>query len=664
VGIWSRIKGVFAPAPPPAPEQPPPETQTTVEPAPPLIGPDICEPDEAVEEELAYAEPIARNRDLEAAIAIDPDQPGPYLVYADWLQEQGDPRGELIALQAALRTTTDMEEHTQLTERVNALISEHDAYLAGPASKYGLERHYHLGFIRTLTMWRDEMATLAKALAIDHPALVFLRRICVSHEYVQRVRTILEEVGRSGVVVADDEPAFDPDEVRKVTATVTIEPEDGASSIAIVVDDGPFAGANGYAYIARTTFGDDAWWHGSGDALTEESMGDDPMRSGVARVAPIDEPRTLQMELRVRVPVDDVTQTLWFRGTARLAESGPMLLVRCEPCCGAPFDVPAPAVASPRLGPVLIPPSELRHRFTRDAGAALPGVGVYDHGTNLLHSEHGSTDVPAHTPRGDCYFKTAYGGADRALVLLHHKRGKDFGSWLTMTRAGELRAQIDAEGSVYGGAIDSSGRWIAVVKYAQNESRLAVYEIETAKLLGDVRVPACEPQTYTVRWHGGTAVVVGNGAVACIDVATGATSTLAVPRMIEFGWRQYGAGVPTHHLGLGRTAWMICAEFPDRDVGDATGTTIIGWRDRTGPYGMVVVPDHGWATDDQFATVEILDDGRIVGIGARVWVVDPEARSATDYGEAGLFPWSLVTSNVDGRVRLYQHGGGPWWIEL
>jgi hypothetical protein len=439
--------------------------------------------------------------------------------------------------------------------------------------------------------------------------------------------------------------------------------EDGATSIAIVVGDAPFAGASGYSYIARTSFGDDSWWHGSGDALTEELMGDDPMRSGVARVAPIDEPRTLQMELRVRVPVDDVTQTLWFRGTARLAGSGPMLLVRCEPCSGAPFDVPAPAVASPRVGPVLIPPSELRHRFTREAGAALPGVGVYDHGTNLLHSEHGNRDVPAHTPRGDCYFKTAYGGADRALVLLHHKRGKDFGSWLTMTRAGELRAQIDAEGSVYGGAVDSSGRWIAVVKYA-NESRLAVYEIETGKRLGDMRVPACEPKTYTVTWHGGTAIVVGNGAVGCIDVATGETSTLAVPRMIDFGWRQYGAGVPTHHLGLGRTAWMICAEFPDRDVGDSTGTTIIGWRDRTGPSGMVVVPDHGWATDDQFATVEILDDGRIVGIGARVWVVDPATRSATDYGEAGLFPSSLVTSIVDGRVRLYQHGGGPWWIEL
>jgi uncharacterized protein (TIGR02996 family) len=663
VGIWSRIKGAFAPAPPPPPEQPPTETRTTVEPAV-HIGPDICEPDAVIDDELSYAEPIARNRDLEAAIAVDPDLPGPYLVYADWLQEHGDPRGELITLHAAFLATTDMTEHTQLSERIDALRSEHDSYLSGPARQPGFGLDYHLGFIRVLSMWRDEIAMLEKILAIDHPALAFLRRVCVSREYFARVHTVLEKVGRSDVAIVDDDTIFDPDEITKVTADVTIAQEGGATSIAIVVSDVPFAGADGYSYIARTTFGEDVWWHGSGHALTEESMGDDPMRSGGACVAPIDGPRTLQMELRVRVPVDDVTQTLWFRGAARLAESGPILLVRCEPCSGAPFDVPAPTVASPRVGPVLIPPSELRHRFTREAGAALPGVGVYDHGTNLLHSEPGNRDVPAHTPRGDCYFKTAYGGADRALVLRHDKRGKDFGSWLTMTRAGELRAQIDAEGSVYGGAVDSSGRWIAVVKYAQTESRLSVYEIETGKQVGDMRVPACDPQTYTVRWHGDTAIVVGNGAVGCIDVATNETSTLAVPRMIDFGWRQYGAGVPTHHLGLGRTAWMICAEFPDRDVGDETGTTIIGWRDRTGPYGMVVVPDHGWAADDQFATVEILDDGRIVGIGARIWVVDPETRSAADYGEAGLFPWSLVTSIVDGRVRLYQHGGGPWWIEL
>jgi uncharacterized protein (TIGR02996 family) len=35
------------------------------------------------------------------AIARDPEDPAPYLVYADWLQARGEPRGELIALQGA-----------------------------------------------------------------------------------------------------------------------------------------------------------------------------------------------------------------------------------------------------------------------------------------------------------------------------------------------------------------------------------------------------------------------------------------------------------------------------------------------------------------------------------------------------------------------------------
>jgi len=43
----------------------------------------------------------AHNPDLERAIAEPPDSPEPYLVYSDWLQERGDPMGELIALGAA-----------------------------------------------------------------------------------------------------------------------------------------------------------------------------------------------------------------------------------------------------------------------------------------------------------------------------------------------------------------------------------------------------------------------------------------------------------------------------------------------------------------------------------------------------------------------------------
>lgn len=41
-------------------------------------------------------------RSLLAAIAADPDDDEPRIVYADWLQQQGDPRGELIAVQCAV----------------------------------------------------------------------------------------------------------------------------------------------------------------------------------------------------------------------------------------------------------------------------------------------------------------------------------------------------------------------------------------------------------------------------------------------------------------------------------------------------------------------------------------------------------------------------------
>jgi uncharacterized protein (TIGR02996 family) len=45
-----------------------------------------------------------RNPDLHAAVLAAPDDDVPRLVYADWLMERGDPRGELIALQVERAT--------------------------------------------------------------------------------------------------------------------------------------------------------------------------------------------------------------------------------------------------------------------------------------------------------------------------------------------------------------------------------------------------------------------------------------------------------------------------------------------------------------------------------------------------------------------------------
>lgn len=68
-----------------------------------------------------------RHPDLEAQIARDPENPAGYLVYADWLIERGDPRGELINLQVELARDPSVERR----ERVALLLARHRAEWIG-----------------------------------------------------------------------------------------------------------------------------------------------------------------------------------------------------------------------------------------------------------------------------------------------------------------------------------------------------------------------------------------------------------------------------------------------------------------------------------------------------------------------------------------------------
>jgi uncharacterized protein (TIGR02996 family) len=75
----------------------------------PVHGPDADEPDEA-------GQVLHRQAAFEARIEARPDALEGYQVYADWLLEQGDPWGELIALQVAKETTAAdrlLERQTQ-----------------------------------------------------------------------------------------------------------------------------------------------------------------------------------------------------------------------------------------------------------------------------------------------------------------------------------------------------------------------------------------------------------------------------------------------------------------------------------------------------------------------------------------------------------------------
>jgi uncharacterized protein (TIGR02996 family) len=67
----------------------------------------------------------ARNPELEKAIVANPNDREAWAVFADWLQEQGDPRGELISLQLGNKEG-----------QAKALIKKHEDYFLGPLAAH------------------------------------------------------------------------------------------------------------------------------------------------------------------------------------------------------------------------------------------------------------------------------------------------------------------------------------------------------------------------------------------------------------------------------------------------------------------------------------------------------------------------------------------------
>lgn len=112
----------------------------------------------------------ARNPELEAAIAKNPHDLESYLVYADWLIEQGDPRGELVTAQA-------------MTERPGATADERRAALA----VFARHRDYFLG----------ALADTVRADAFDW------KRGFIHHARIASTYTVVTEGTPSRVSLAD-----------------------------------------------------------------------------------------------------------------------------------------------------------------------------------------------------------------------------------------------------------------------------------------------------------------------------------------------------------------------------------------------------------------------------------------------------------------------------
>lgn len=97
----------------------------------------------------------ARNPDLEAAIAANPTDREAYAVFADWLQEQGDPRGELIATQLAAEQTGDPE----LRRAALRVFARHrEQFLGELGSLISADAFtWRAGFIRSAALAHDRL---------------------------------------------------------------------------------------------------------------------------------------------------------------------------------------------------------------------------------------------------------------------------------------------------------------------------------------------------------------------------------------------------------------------------------------------------------------------------------------------------------------------------
>ena len=104
---------------------------------------------------------MKRNLELEAAIVAKPHDLAVYLVYADWLTEQGDPRGELIRVQAE-GVPSAPPKYTEHMARMNALRDAHLASWLGDLAGKALHRlHFlwSLGFFSTASVRPPKNAT-------------------------------------------------------------------------------------------------------------------------------------------------------------------------------------------------------------------------------------------------------------------------------------------------------------------------------------------------------------------------------------------------------------------------------------------------------------------------------------------------------------------------
>jgi uncharacterized protein (TIGR02996 family) len=170
---------------------------------------------------------------LEAALVEDPDDLAAHSAYADYLMEQGDPRGEFVQVQLALEEPgRAAKERTQLRKRENELLQQHAREWLGDVGPFlvgdwsGPVNPYHYQFVRG---WLDMVRTLPFPCAIlaalaRSPQARLLRRLEIVYDMRYHPFDFDQWAEGPNAALPDEERANDPWEPGEILAPLVASP--------------------------------------------------------------------------------------------------------------------------------------------------------------------------------------------------------------------------------------------------------------------------------------------------------------------------------------------------------------------------------------------------------------------------------------------------------
>jgi uncharacterized protein (TIGR02996 family) len=191
--------------------------------------------DKLIAEKLAkgYVETTARQapslsplqQSLEEALVENPDDLAAHSAYADYLMEQGDPRGEFIQVQLTLEDPgRPPKERKQLQQRETALLKQHARQWLGDLGRFlvgdwsGADKPYHYQFVRG---WLDLLRVLPFPDAIvaalaRSPQARLLRRLEVVYDMRYHPHGFYEFTEGPTKALTEDEEPNEPHEEAEI----------------------------------------------------------------------------------------------------------------------------------------------------------------------------------------------------------------------------------------------------------------------------------------------------------------------------------------------------------------------------------------------------------------------------------------------------------------